>query len=199
MRATYRNILQTPSVENAQRKAFGRVGWLPAVSDSSGSLGSEEIHFIEARDSFYMATVAENGWPYVQHRGGPAGFLKVVEKNRLCFVDLPGNRQLFSAGNIDSSGKVSLFLMDYPARERLKIIGNARVVECREEPELVEKLGLLDTPDPKLRIFVVEVIGYDWNCPKYITPRYTMEEVQEAMQPLRDRIKELEVELAESG
>ena len=141
------------------------------------ALGAHEIAFIGARDSFYLGTVGETGWPYVQHRGGPAGFLKVLDARTIGFADFTGNRQYLSAGNLAGDGRVSLFLMDYPNQARLKILGRARVVDEEGEPEL---LARLDNPRYRARVergVVIRVAGFDWNCPKHITPRYTEEEV----------------------
>ena len=155
-------------------------------------MGPEEAAFIAARDSFYLASVGETGWPYVQHRGGPRGFLRLAGPSTLVFPDYAGNRQLISTGNVAVVNRVSLFLMDYPARERLKILGTCRVMPMAEVAGFAPLPG---EPAPE-RVFVVDVIGYDWNCPKYITPRYTAEEVEEAVRPLRERIAELEARLS---
>jgi predicted pyridoxine 5'-phosphate oxidase superfamily flavin-nucleotide-binding protein len=190
--------LQTPAVERAQKAAYGRSRSLPTPSDSNQPLGSEEVAFISARDSFYLASVGETGWPYVQHRGGPRGFLGVIDASHLAFADYPGNRQLITTGNVSTTDRVSLFLMNYPARERLKIIGHARVHPPDDVPNLLPQL--IAPPGKRIeRVFVIEVVGFDWNCPQYITPRFTAEEVAEATQSLRDRITELETLLATKG
>jgi len=155
------------------------------------------MQFIQSRDSFYVATVSETGWPYMQHRGGPPGFLHVLSPTQLAFADFKGNRQLLSTGNLAINDRVCLFLMDYPRRTRLKILGRAKVVAAREQPELVARFAGPETQGIVERIFLIEVISYDWNCPKYITPRYTVAEVEEAVAPLRARIAELEAQLEE--
>ena len=139
--------------------------------------------------------MGEAGWPYVQHRGGPKGFLKVVDEKTLAFAEYAGNRQLISTGNINTSNKVSLFLMNYVARERLKVIGRARFVALGEDSELEELLEIEKEGKRVERLVVIEVVGFDWNCPKYITPRYTGEEVDSVLAPLRQRIRELETRL----
>ena len=184
----------TPQVLDAQEHYYGRSRKVTPQPERD-LLTEEEVAFIAQRDSFYMATVASNGWPYLQHRGGPRGFLKVIEPNVLAFPDYRGNRQLLSTGNIASNNRVALFLMDYPRRERLKLMGYARVVDVREDPELAAKVtepGMLKSVE---RIFRVEVVSYNWNCSQYITPRFTEEEVREAMKPLLERIAKLEAEL----
>ena len=143
-------------------------------------LTAEETDFITARDSFYMATVTEDGWPYIQHRGGPKGFLKVLGRNQLGFADFKGNRQLLTTGNLNGNDRVCLFLMDYPHRERLKILGHAKVLDAREQPGLVDQLS----PTKELRgsverLFLIDVLAFDWNCSQHITPRYTVEEFQD--------------------
>ena len=157
----------------------------------------DEAAFIASRDSFYMATVNADGWPYLQHRGGPLGFLKVLGPHQLGFADLKGNRQLLSTGNLDGNDRVSVFLMDYPRRERLKILGHARVLDAREHPDLCDQLS----PSPELRgkierLFLIEVVSYDWNCPQYITPRFTEAEIETHTAPLKARIAELEAQAA---
>ena len=160
-------------------------------------LTAEETDFLAARDSFYMATVTEDGWPYVQHRGGPPGFVKVLGPNQLGFADFSGNRQMISTGNLAASDRVALFFMDYPRKERLKLLGHVRVLDAREHPQLTDQLS----PTPELRgsverVFLIDVTAFDWNCPKYLTPRFTEAEVEEAVAPLKQRIAELESKLA---
>ena len=130
----------TPQVLEAQEHYYGRSRKVTPQPERD-LLTEEEVAFIAQRDSFYMATVASNGWPYLQHRGGPRGFLKVIEPNVLAFPDYRGNRQLLSTGNIASNNRVALFLMDYPRRERLKLMGYARVVDAREDPELAAQVA----------------------------------------------------------
>ncbi|HLF96604.1 MAG TPA: pyridoxamine 5'-phosphate oxidase family protein [Methylococcaceae bacterium] len=141
-------------------------------------LGEAEQVFIAGRDSFYQATVSQTGWPYVQHRGGPVGFLKVLDDRTIGYADFSGNRQYISVGNLRSDDRVSLLLMDYPQRRRLKIWGRARAVDERSEPALLTKLESPDSRAPVERGIVIQVAAFDWNCPKYITPRYSQREVE---------------------
>jgi len=187
------NVL-TPSVLAAQERYYGRRASVGSAPERD-PLTDEERTFIEARDSFYMATITETGWPYIQHRGGPRGFLKVVSPTQLAFADFTGNRQMLSTGNLAANDRVALFLMDYPRRERLKILGHARIEDARQHPELVAQLAEPEVHRLVERLFFIEVISFDWNCPKYITPRYTAGEVEEAVAPLRQRIAELEAQL----
>jgi predicted pyridoxine 5'-phosphate oxidase superfamily flavin-nucleotide-binding protein len=184
----------TDSVLEAQQHYFGRSHPIHAGGERD-SLTAEEIEFIKARDSFYMSTVSETGWPYMQHRGGPPGFLQVVSPTSLAFADYRGNRQLLSTGNLAVNDRIFLFLMDYPQRERLKILGHARVEDAREHPELVKQFATPNLQRLVERIFFVDVVSYDWNCQQYITPRYTAEQAEKAVQPLRQRIAELEARL----
>jgi hypothetical protein len=187
------NVL-TPSVLAAQEHYYGRRASIGSAPERD-PLTEEERIFIEARDSFYMATVTESGWPYIQHRGGHRGFLRVVSPTQLAFADYKGNRQMLSTGNLAANDRVALFLMDYPRRERLKILGHARVEDARQHAELVAKLAEPEVHRIVERLFFIEVISFDWNCPKYITPRYTAAEVENAVEPLRQRIAELEAQL----
>jgi len=159
-------------------------------------LSEREIAFIMARDSFYIASVSEDGWPYIQHRGGPAGFLRWIGDNRIGFADYSGNRQYLSAANVAADDRVSLFLMDYPNRRRLKLIGHAH---RHENPGTIAALKMPDYAADAESAFVVDVIGFDWNCPQHITPRFTEAQIKlgtrimrEENARLRNRIRELE-------
>jgi predicted pyridoxine 5'-phosphate oxidase superfamily flavin-nucleotide-binding protein len=185
----------TPQVLEAQEHYYGHSQKL-APQPERDLLTEEEAAFIAQRDSFYMATVASNGWPYIQHRGGPRGFLKVIEPNVLAFADYRGNHQLLSTGNLAGNNRVALFLMDYPRRERLKIMGYARVFDAREHREPAAQVTEPSKLKTVERIFRVEVVSYNWNCSQYITPRFTEEEVREATTPLLERIAKLEAELS---
>jgi predicted pyridoxine 5'-phosphate oxidase superfamily flavin-nucleotide-binding protein len=140
-------------------------------------LSAREADFIAERDSFYMATVSETGWPYVQHRGGPAGFLKVLGPKKLAYIDFRGNRQLISVGNLSSDDRVSIILMDYPKRRRLKILGRMRVEDAGAvSPDALAQVELPDYRAWVERVIFIEVEAFDWNCPQHITPRYTESE-----------------------
>ena len=197
MNEAFQHIVFTPSVLAAQRRYHGRCA-APRDAPERNPLTDEERAFIEARDSFYMATITENGWPYLQHRGGAPGFLHVLSPTQLAFADYSGNRQMLSTGNLAANDRVALFLMDYPRRERLKILGHARVEDARQNPELVAQLAEPETRGIVERLLLIEVVAFDWNCPKYITPRYTAAEVEQAVAPLRQRIAELESRIKET-
>jgi len=131
--------------------------------------------FIAQRDSFYMATVNAEGQPYIQHRGGPKGFLKVIDNNTLGFADFSGNRQYISYGNLQDNNKVCIFLMDYPNRTRIKLWGTSEVTETDEV--LIEKLADREYKANIERAFLIHIEAWDRNCPQHITPRYTEEEI----------------------
>ncbi|MCW6513213.1 pyridoxamine 5'-phosphate oxidase family protein [Lichenifustis flavocetrariae] len=154
-----------------------------------------EADFVRARDSFYMATVSETGWPYVQHRGGPIGFLKVLDEKTLGFADFRGNRQYISLGNVASDDRVALILMDYPNRARLKILAHMSVRDLASEPELAERLSSPGYKGRPERAFILKLETFDWNCPQHITPRFTAAEVAAGTSLLRERLAEAEVEL----
>ena len=161
-------------------------------------LGPAEASFIAARDSFYMATVSETGWPYLQHRGGPRGFLKVLDEGTIGFADFRGNRQYVSVGNLLGDDRVALILVDYPNRRRLKILGRARAVTMDD----AAKLGRLDLPGYRAKVergLLIAVETFDWNCPQHLTPRFTTEEIAGAVALLHARIAELEAALARAG
>lgn len=158
-------------------------------------LGEREAAFIAMRDSFYMATVTEDGWPYVQHRGGPRGFLKVLSENKIAFADYRGNRQYVSTGNLQTDKRVALFLMDYPNRARMKLLGHARVEEAADHPALAEQLSLVGQGAVE-RLFVIEVDAFDWNCPQFITPRFTEAELAASLSPMVEELQTLRQENA---
>lgn len=142
------------------------------------TLTGREIAHIAQRDSFYMSTVGEDGWPYVQFRGGPKGFLKVLGSTRLGYADFRGNLQYISMGNVSKNDRVALILMDYPNRQRLKIMARATIVDADQDPELIEKLQVPGYKARVERAVILDIEAFDWNCPQHITPRFTAEEMQ---------------------
>jgi predicted pyridoxine 5'-phosphate oxidase superfamily flavin-nucleotide-binding protein len=193
MPARFQELAVTPAVEAEQIRYYGKAQARP-IGAARDSLGEIEGGFIAARDSFYMATVSENGWPYLQHRGGAPGFLRLLGPNLLGFADLRGNRQMLSTGNVAANDRVALFLMDYPQRSRLKILGHARILPAAAEPALAAQLTPTGTRGVE-RIVLIEVEAFDWNCPQFITPRYTMPEIEALVAPLKARVAELEARL----
>lgn len=175
-------VLFSEPVKKLQQQHGSRATYERMIAAGVGQqpLGQEEVGFISLRDSFYIATVTPDGWPYIQHRGGAIGFLAVVDDRTLAFADYAGNKQYITTGNLTGNDRFAIFLMDYPGRTRLKIIGHARILEPGDDPA-IEAL-LIPQPNQRIeRVFVLEVVGYDWNCSQHITPRYTREELQGAM------------------
>ena len=197
MTSRYAELAFTPAIRARQETAGSRRSYDRRAAESTGEddvLGDDEAAFIAARDNFYIATVTADGWPYVQHRGGPAGFLRVTGPRTLAFADYAGNKQYISTGNVDGDGRVSLFLVDYPNKRRLKVMGRARLVE-RGDPAFPEAVLDRDYDAPVERAWTIEVAAFDWNCPKHITPRYTEAEVAPTLNRLLSRIHELEAQL----
>jgi predicted pyridoxine 5'-phosphate oxidase superfamily flavin-nucleotide-binding protein len=195
MARRFLEIAATPSVRAAQA-AQGSGGLMErfAESDPQDRLTEDEVAFIASRDSFYMATVSESGWPYVQHRGGPPGFLKVLDDRTLAFADFRGNRQYISLGNATANDRVALFLMDYPRRSRLKIYAHAEIRDLAADPALAATVALPGYRARPERAILLHVEAFDWNCPQHITPRFTEAEIEAAVQPMRERLAALEAE-----
>jgi predicted pyridoxine 5'-phosphate oxidase superfamily flavin-nucleotide-binding protein len=187
----------TPAVKKQQqihgsRHLYERV---EQSADLGDSLGPDEREFLQASDGFYMASVTETGWPYIQYRGGAKGFLHVLDERTIGFADLRGNKQYISVGNLEHDGRVALFFMDYPHQSRLKILGRAKVYEGTEEArKLIEQLRVPEEKSPAERALVIHVEAFDWNCPQHITSRYTEAELAKALEPMRRRIDALETE-----
>jgi hypothetical protein len=191
----FAELMFTPSVKAVQARMGSRGGYErfeDPETPAHSVLEEDERTFIAARDSFYVATVSETGWPYVQHRGGPPGFLKVLDERTIGFADYRGNRQYVSVGNLGRDGRVSLILVDYPNRRRLKIIGHARLVDLRSEPETIERLRDGDYDARIERAMVITIEAFDWNCPQHITPRFTEAQLREAVAPTLERLRAAE-------
>lgn len=194
-------------------KHFGDIAFTEHVKAEQQARGSRDIYaamvarpapdgftereaaFISMRDSFYMATVSEEGWPYIQHRGGPRGFLKVLSPTRLGFADYRGNRQYVSVGNLQTERRVSLFLMDYPNRARLKLLGRASVAAAADHPDLAQQLDHAGQGQVE-RLFTIEIEAFDWNCPQFITPRFTEDELAASLTPMVEELQTLRQENA---
>ena len=192
------DIAVTPSVRAVQAKMGADRIWQDFKGHRAFDRFTEnEAVFIAARDSFYMASVSETGWPYVQHRGGPSGFLKLVDDRTLAFADYRGNRQYISTGNLAVDNRACLFLMDYAHRARLKIYVRAETLGLDADPALTELVTVPGHRAKLERVFRLHLETFDWNCPQHITPRFTEQEISEAVQPLRDRLAQFETENAE--
>jgi hypothetical protein len=178
MSSRFASIAFTRAVRQLQERDGSRSHYARGDSAGGGAdpLGAEEAAFIRERDSFYLATVSETGWPYVQHRGGPRGFLKVLDAQTLAFADFRGNRQHVSEGNLAVNDRVAMILVDYANRERLKLLGRARMADAADEPDLAVQLADPGYGAKVERVAVIRIEAFDWNCPQHITPRYTKEE-----------------------
>lgn len=196
MAQTYFQLMFGPRARALQAAAGSRTAYarLEAQTGAIDALTASELDFIAARDSCYIASMSEGGWPYVQHRGGPIGFLRHISGNRLGFADYRGNRQYLSTANLAADDRVSLFLMDYPARRRLKLVGHARTSDDPAEIAALMPSGYAAVPE---RAFLIDIVGFDWNCPQHITPRFTEAETAAAHQPLIDELARLRARISE--
>ncbi len=196
MAHNFGSLVFTPLVKALQEKYGSRRQYarLEAGNPSRDLLGSDETAFIADRDSFYLATVGSSGWPYIQHRGGPKGFLKVIDDHTVAFADFRGNKQFISTGNLGTDNRIALIMVDYPRQARLKILGRAEIFEGEAAREWIERLREPDYEAVIERVYVIRVEAFDWNCPQHITPRFTAEQIQEALAPFERRLEELERE-----
>jgi uncharacterized protein len=194
----YATIAQTDAVRAAQvrlgsRRARSRPG--PSVTASSSDpeprdpLTDDERTFVAARDGFYLGSVSSDGWPYVQFRGGPPGFVRSPDEHTLAWADFRGNRQYLSTGNIAGDERVALFFMDYPNQLRLKVFGRARILDADPDPDLVAELVVPGYRAIVEQAVVVSVVAYDWNCPQHITPRYSEPELEAVLALIRAQLR----------
>ncbi len=196
MAKNFATLAFTDTVKALQEKAGSRASYARLERESYiNGLSDNEMDFIAERDSFYMASIGENNFPYIQHRGGPKGFIKVLDEKRIAFIDFRGNMQYITIGNMATNNNVALIMVDYPARARLKILAKAEVVELKDDPSLFKLLDLKDYKFKPERMILFNIEAYDWNCPQHITPRYTVEEIEEAYAGQRERIAKLEAEV----
>lgn len=178
----YAKTMFTDAVRRLQQAQGSRAQYerIARSGASHDAFGPAEAEFISRRDSFYMASINPDGWPYVQHRGGPAGFLKVIDPTTLAFADYAGNQQYISMGNLETNDRVSLFLMDYPDQARLKIIGHAKRIALGADPTLEAAVHMASYRATVEGIVQIRLVAFDWNCSQHITPRYTLEEFEQA-------------------
>jgi predicted pyridoxine 5'-phosphate oxidase superfamily flavin-nucleotide-binding protein len=189
----YLDIASTPTVRAAQAANGSGAYWSQfSGARTSDRLTEAEMQFIAQRDSFYMATVSESGWPYLQHRGGPAGFLRVLDDRTLAFADFRGNRQYISLGNLAHNDRASLFLMDYPNRARLKMYVRCEVMDLGKDPGLAAKVLVADYKAKAERAMVFHLTAFDWNCSQHIARRFGEADLDSATAALRRRIRDLE-------
>ena len=184
----------TPLVKELQERYGSRKQYerMEGSGASQDRLTDFEKEFLAGRDTFYLATTSSTGWPYVQHRGGPKGFLEVIDDRTLAFADYRGNKQYITTGNLLSDDRVAMILVDYPRQARLKILGRAEIFEGAKAEMWLARVRVEGYKATIERVFVIHVEAYDWNCPQHITPRYTAEEIQEGMRSVQERIQTLE-------
>ena len=196
MAKNFASLAFTDTVKAMQEKLGSRANYARMERDTYvDGLTENEIDFISQRDSFYMASIGENNFPYIQHHGGLKGFVKVLDEKRIGFIDFRGNMQYISVGNIANNNNVSLIMVDYPARARLKILARAEIVELKDDPALYDLLDLSEYKFKPERMMVLNIEAYDWNCPQHITPRYTVQEVEAAFAGQRNQITKLQAEV----
>lgn len=192
----YHELAFTEGIKKIQERLGSRMSYERMEQQSYvDGLTEQEINFLAQMDSFYMASTGDNGFPYIQHRGGPKGFIKVINKETIGIVDFTGNRQYISAGNITEHPKVALILVSYPLRARLKIYAEAELVDINEDDGLYQYLKPRDYKFKPERMMLFHIQAYDWNCPQHITPRYSIPEIEELIEPQREYIKTLELEI----
>ncbi|MFN0015223.1 MAG: pyridoxamine 5'-phosphate oxidase family protein [Saprospiraceae bacterium] len=189
-RLAFTDAVKAMQEENGSRRSYDRMEKQHVTDGLSGN----EIAFIEDQDHFFMASFGENGYPYIQHRGGPAGFLKVLDENTLAFVDFIGNKQYITMGNLQTNPNVALIMVSYPQRARLKIYAKARIVALADDPSLFDKIDPADYPHRPERMLVLDVQAFDWNCPQHITPRYTVADIELAFASQKAYLANLETE-----
>jgi predicted pyridoxine 5'-phosphate oxidase superfamily flavin-nucleotide-binding protein len=192
----FTDIAFTDDVKKIQTEFGSRKNYLGMEQYPAPTVLPHEVkNFIEQCDIFYQASVGTNGWPYVQHRGGPKGMLKVLSENQIGYADFKGNKQYISAGNIQSNNKISLIIMDYPHKARLKIWAKAEIVTKSDNPNFIQQLQNPDYKTPVERAIILTVEAFDWNCPQHIKPRFTEQDVANWFAPHQQKIDELTAEV----
>jgi uncharacterized protein len=193
---SFGSLLFTPVVKKLQERYGSRQQY--ERMKKSGAAGDHftdfEIEFLAERDSFYWATVSSSGWPYVQHRGGPKGFLKVIDNQTLALADFRGNKQFISTGNLLTDNRVAMILVDYPRQARLKILGHVEVLEGENATGWIQRVQMPGYNAVIERVFVIQMEAYDWNCPQHINPRYTAEEIRDAVHDVEQKLLSVEKE-----
>lgn len=201
MSRRYASIAFTDDVQAVQHERgsdtfYNRKRVAGAASTEPDALTDDEVEFLAERDGFYLATVSETGWPYVQHRGGAPGFVRVLDEHTIGWADFRGNLQYVSTGNLGGDDRVAIIAMDYAHRRRLKIFGHARIVTAEQDPALMKSLGVPGYDAEVERAVLITVDAYDWNCPQHITPRFSADELKPALADMRQRLADLEAENA---
>ena len=182
MPKNFTSLAFTDTVKAEQEHYGSRLSYQRLEHREKYKIGPGEKQFISERDGFYLSTVGENGWPYVQFRGGPIGFLRIIDEETLAYADFKGNMQYISTGNIKSTKKASLILLDYATRTRLKLWAESEILLADEHPDLLEKVSVPDYQAKIERIVIFKIKGFDWNCPQHITPKFTLAQIKELVQ-----------------
>ena len=197
MAHNFGSLAFTPVIKALQDRHGSRRQYAKLEKAAAGSpdrLGTDEIAFISERDSVYMASVGSTGWPYIQHRGGRTGFLKVIDDRTIAFADFSGNKQFISTGNLTTDNRLAMILVDYPQQARLKILGRVEIIDGERAAEWIERVRDPQEKTAIERVFVIHVEAFDWNCPQHITPRYTAAEIQAALATVEQELQELKQE-----
>jgi len=206
MGKAFAEIAFTPAVQDIQKTQGSAAAYAKFLTpeaetgargdraDRGDRLSERETGFIAVRDGFYQASVSETGWPYVQFRGGPAGFLQVLDDKTIGYADYRGNRQYVSVGNLSTDNRVSLILMDYPNQRRLKIWGHAVLTDVADDAALVDRLHVDGYKARSERAVIITVDAYDWNCPQHIPQRLTLDELEPHITPLKAELARLQAE-----
>jgi len=193
MTKSFGSLVFTPAVKALQERYGSRRQYahIAQLGDAPDGLGPEEQQYLRERDTFYMASLGETGWPYVQHRGGPKGFLKVINEQTIAFADFRGNKQYISTGNLIADNRVALIMVDYPRQLRLKILGRVEIFEGEKAKDWLPKLRDPAYKATTERVYVIRVEAFDWNCQQHITPRFSEEEIRDVLEPIEKQMQEL--------
>jgi predicted pyridoxine 5'-phosphate oxidase superfamily flavin-nucleotide-binding protein len=196
MTKSFGSLVFTPAVKALQERYGSRRQYarLEQLGEMKGGLGPDEKEYLAERDTFYMASLGGSGWPYVQHRGGPKGFLKVIDDNTLAFADFRGNKQYISTGNLLTDNRIALIVVDYPRQLRLKLLGRVEVFEGEKAKDWLPKVRDLQYKAVTERVYVIRIEAFDWNCQQHIIPRYTEEEIRDVLEPIERQMQELQKE-----
>jgi uncharacterized protein len=192
---SFGSLVFTPLVKKLQERYGSRRQYERMAANAAQDRFTQfETQFLADRDSFYWATIGATGWPYIQHRGGPKGFLKVIDDHTLALGDFRGNKQYISTGNLQSDSRVAMIMVDYPRQARLKILGRVDILEGEQAETWLPRVRMPQEKTEIERVFVIHVEAFDWNCPQHITPRYTADELREGMREIEKRVEALEQE-----
>jgi predicted pyridoxine 5'-phosphate oxidase superfamily flavin-nucleotide-binding protein len=193
MTKSFGSLVFTPVIKNLQERYGSRRQYarMEEAGGSSAGLGPEEREYLAESDTFFMASIGASGWPYVQHRGGPKGFLKVIDAQTIAFADFLGNKQYISTGNLTTDNRVALILLDYPRQQRLKILGRTEIFEGEKANEWLAKVRDPGYKATIERVYVIHVEAFDWNCSQHIIPRFTEEEIREVLGPVEKEMQAL--------